>query len=87
MLFKIYKPHNEHLTCVITSISPALFPCYTMLANATFLLPWKYNGENHKRASHRRFLIGWKKIQYNKIYLTSLINVNVKKDNFQFKFK
>ena len=37
------KPHNEHLTCVITSISPALFPCYTMLANATFLLPWKYS--------------------------------------------
>ena len=77
-LQKNTKPHNDRLTVVISMLR---------LANTTFLLPWKYNGENHKRASHRRFLIGWKKIQYNKIYLTSLINVNVKKDKFQFKFK
>ena len=55
--YYIFKPHNDRLTVVITTVSPSLFPCYAMLANTTFLLPWKYNGENHKRPSHRRYAL------------------------------
>ena len=70
-LLNIYiesNPHNEHLTVVFTSISPSFFLCYVMLANTKVLLVWKYRGGKLKRALHRRFLIGWKKIHYNKIY-------------------